>query len=98
MAFGLRYLTSRKLLIVLHDLAATVAAILASFYIRFEAAGVAARIDGLTLVLPGFVAYAGVVYWLFHLYEAKWRFASLPDLFNIFRASLVHAVSLLVLD
>ncbi len=98
MAFGLRYLTSRKLLIVLHDLAATVAAILASFYIRFEAAGVAARIDGLTLVLPGFVAYAGVVYWLFHLYEAKWRFASLPDLFNIFRASLVLAVSLLVLD
>ena len=39
-----------------------------------------------------------VVYYLFHLYEAKWRFASLPDLMNILRASSVLAVSLLVLD
>jgi FlaA1/EpsC-like NDP-sugar epimerase len=37
-------------------------------------------------------------YFLFHLYEAKWRFASLPDLMNIVRASTVLAVSLLVLD
>jgi FlaA1/EpsC-like NDP-sugar epimerase len=35
---------------------------------------------------------------LFHLYEAKWRFASLPDLMNIVRASSVLAVSLLVID
>jgi len=37
-------------------------------------------------------------YFLFPLYEAKWRFASLPDLMNIVRASTVLAVSLLVLD
>ena len=34
----------------------------------------------------------------FHLHEAKWRFTSLPDLYNIVRASTVLAVSLLVLD
>src|SRR6201987_5457269 len=45
-----------------------------------------------------FVAYAGIIYYLFHLYEAKWRFASLPDLMNILRASSVLAISLLVLD
>ena len=72
--------------------------IVASFYIRFEAAGLAERQDGLLLLLPGFVVYAGVVYFLFHLYEAKWRFTSLPDLMNIVRASTVLAVSLLVLD
>ena len=36
--------------------------------------------------------------YLFHLYESKWRFASLPDLMNIVRASSVLAVSLLVVD
>src|ERR1700723_753470 len=39
-----------------------------------------------------------VVHWYFHLYMAKWRFASLPDLRNIFRAVSVLAISLLVLD
>ena len=39
-----------------------------------------------------------VVYWFFDLYRAKWRFASLPDLANILRASTVLAFSLLVVD
>ena len=48
--------------------------------------------------MPCYLAYAGIVYWYFHLYMAKWRFASLPDLRNIFRAVSVLAISLLVLD
>jgi FlaA1/EpsC-like NDP-sugar epimerase len=96
--FRLSKFTSRKALIIVHDLLATVAAILASFYIRFEDSGLGARLDGLLAVLPGFVAYAGVIYFVFRLYEGKWRFASLPDLFNIFRAVTVLALSLLVLD
>src|SRR5579862_3883098 len=91
-------LTPRQILIVVHDLVATAAAIIASFYIRFDAEGLIARLDALLVVLPGFLAYAGVVYWLFHLYRGKWRFASLPDLSNIFRAVTVLALSLLVLD
>ena len=49
-------------------------------------------------MLPGFVVYAAGVYFAFGLYKAKWRFASLPDLINIFRAATVLAVSLLILD
>ncbi|HZR62432.1 MAG TPA: nucleoside-diphosphate sugar epimerase/dehydratase [Xanthobacteraceae bacterium] len=88
----------RRLLIVVHDLVATAAAIVAAFYFRFEDAGLAARFDWLLIILPGYLVYAGVVYWIFSLYVAKWRFASLPDLWNIFRAVTVLALSLLVLD
>jgi len=91
-------LTRRQLLIVAHDLLATAAAILASFYIRFEGPGLVERWDALLAILPGFVIYAGAVYFVFGLYKAKWRFASLPDLSNLFRASTVLALSLLVLD
>jgi FlaA1/EpsC-like NDP-sugar epimerase len=91
-------LSTRRALIIVHDLVMTAVAIVASFYIRFESAGLAERRAALLLFLPGFVAYSGIVYYLFHLYESKWRFASLPDLMNIVRAAAVLAVSLLVLD
>ncbi len=98
MVIGIARLTTRQILIVVHDLVATAAAIIASFYIRFETAGLLDRLDALLVVLPGYLVYAGLVYWLFHLYRGKWRFASLPDLSNIFRAVTVLALSLLVLD
>ena len=88
----------RRALIVAHDLLMTAVAVVASCYIRFEAVGVEERLNTLFSFLPAFVVYAGVVYFLFHLYEAKWRFASLPDLMNIVRASSVLAVSLLIVD
>jgi O-antigen biosynthesis protein WbqV len=55
------HMNSRRVLIVAHDLFMTAAAIVASFYIRFEAAGLSERQHGLFLLLPGFVVYAGVV-------------------------------------
>ena len=88
----------RIALVIAHDLVATVAAIVASFYIRFEGIGVAERFQSLLIFMPGFLIYAGGIYSLFHLYQSKWRFASLPDLMNIVRAATVLAVSLLVLD
>jgi FlaA1/EpsC-like NDP-sugar epimerase len=91
-------LTSRKVLIVAHDLLATAAAIVTALYVRFEEDGLAERWPWLRIVLPCFVLYAAVVYQAFRLYDSKWRFASLPDLFNIFRAATVLALSLLVLD
>ncbi|MBZ0146582.1 MAG: capsular biosynthesis protein, partial [Pseudorhodoplanes sp.] len=89
---------SRKSLIVLHDLLMTAAAIVAAFYLRFEAPGLEERFDLLVWLVPGIVVYAGFVYSFFHLDDAKWRFASLPDLNNIFRSVTVIAVSLLILD
>src|SRR5271163_2131802 len=91
----------RRLLIVVHDLVVTALALLATLYVRFEDGangGLQARYPWLVIILPCYVAYAGIVYWYFRLYMAKWRFASLPDLRNIFKAVTVLAVSLLVLD
>jgi O-antigen biosynthesis protein WbqV len=88
----------KKALIVVHDLLMTAAAVVATFYVRFEGGLLKERLEHLPLFLPPFVLYAGVVYWVFHLYRSKWRFASLPDLFNIFRASTVLALTLLVVD
>lgn len=94
----LRRFTPRKILIVVHDLLATAAAILMSFYLRFETAGLEERLTGLSLFLPVFLVYAAGVYLVFDLYKGKWRFASLPDLSNIIRSATVLALSLLVLD
>jgi FlaA1/EpsC-like NDP-sugar epimerase len=91
-------LTRRQLLVMAHDLLATAAAVVVSFYIRFEVAGLESRLDGMIAILPGFLIYAGCVYFLFRLHGAKWRFTSVPDLGTIVRASTVLAVSLLALD
>ena len=80
--------TPRMWLIVLHDLTSTTAAIVASFFIRFEEAGLIERWRLLAIVVPVFVAYAVLVYGFFGLYKSKWRFTSLPDLYNIVRAAL----------
>ncbi|MFN3657343.1 MAG: SDR family NAD(P)-dependent oxidoreductase [Pseudolabrys sp.] len=94
----LQRLSPRQMLIVLHDVVATAAAILLTFLMRFEGSGLADRVVGLGMFLPFFMLYAAVVYYVAGLHLNKWRFTSVPDLFNIFRASTVLAVSLLVLD
>ncbi len=91
-------LTPRQILIVTHDLIATVAAIVLTFVMRFEDYVLALKLPGLELFLPFFVVYAAVVYFIFGLHRNKWRFTSVPDLYNIFRATTVLALSLLVLD
>jgi len=91
-------LTPRQYLIVLHDVVATAAAIILTFVIRFEDNRLAAKLPGLTIFLPSFLIFAVAVYFLFKLHRSKWRFTSVPDIFNIFRASTVLAVSLVALD
>ena len=90
--------TPRMWLILAHDLLATAAAVVASFFIRFEVDGLAQRWRLLAILLPAFVVYSAVVYGFSGLYKTKWRFTSLPDLFNIVRAATVLAVTLLALD
>ena len=90
-------LTPRQILIVLHDLAATAAAIVLTFFVRFEGQPLDERLPGLKF-LPVFLVYAAAVYFVFNLHRNKWRFTSVPDLYNIFRAATVLAVSLLAVD
>jgi FlaA1/EpsC-like NDP-sugar epimerase len=95
---GLPTFTRRMWLIVAHDLLATAAAVITSFFIRFEVTGVVERWQALAAVLPAFVLYAAFVYGFCGLYKAKWRFTSLPDLSNIVRAATVLAATLLAFD
>lgn len=91
-------LTSRQILIVLHDLVVTAVAVAATFFMRFEDRQLHDKLVGLEILLPFFLAFAAGVYFIFGLHRSKWRFTSVPDLYNIFRASTVLAVALLALD
>ena len=91
-------LTPRQILIILHDLIATAAAIILTFFMRFEGAALDERLRGLEKFLPFFLAYAALVYFIIGLHRNKWRFTSVPDLYNLFRASTALAISLLAVD
>jgi O-antigen biosynthesis protein WbqV len=89
----------RNFLIALHDLLATAAALFVAFYLRFEGGdGFFARLPLLLQILPYFLAFSVVVFFLLNLTTTKWRFISLPDALNIIRAATVLTIALLVLD
>ena len=92
-------LTSRNALIALHDALATAAALLASFYIRFDGSDYFyERVPTLLRILPYFIAFSVVVCYFCNLTTTKWRFISLPDALNILRAATVLTLALLVMD
>jgi FlaA1/EpsC-like NDP-sugar epimerase len=91
-------LTPRQILIVLHDLIATAVAIVLTFVMRFEDQRLALKLPGLERFLPFFLVFAAVIYFAFGLHRNKWRFTSVPDLYNIFQASTALALSLVALD
>ncbi|WP_375159527.1 SDR family NAD(P)-dependent oxidoreductase [Bradyrhizobium sp. RDT46] len=95
----LSHLTSRNFLIALHDVLATTAALFAAFYVRFEGGdGFYERLPLLFQILPYFLVFSVVVFFVLNLTTTKWRFISLPDALNIIRAATVLTVALLVLD
>jgi FlaA1/EpsC-like NDP-sugar epimerase len=92
-------LTLRNGLIATHDALATVLALFASFYLRFEGSEFFYdRVPLLLHILPYFVAFSVVVCYVCNLTTTKWRFISLPDALNILRAATILALALLVLD
>ena len=95
---GFIQLTWRNYLIAAYDALATAAAVIASFYLRFEGSGFLDRLPLLLRILPYFVLFSIVVCYVFKLTVTKWRFISLPDLFNIVKVATVLALALTVLD
>ena len=91
-------LTWRNVLIIIHDVLATIFAVIASFYLRFEGSGLVERLPLLLKILPYFIVFSIIVCYIFKLTTTKWRFISLPDFFNIVKTSTVLAMMLLVLD
>jgi len=93
------HLTSRNLLIALHDVIATGLALFATFYLRFEGGELFYdRLPLLLRILPYFLVYSIVVAYFFNLTTTKWRFISLPDALNILRVATMLSLALLVLD
>ena len=95
----LSQLNSRNALIATHDTLATVVALFASSYLRFEGGEFFFdRVPLLLRILPYFIAFSVVVCYVFNLTTTKWRFISLPDALNILRVATMLSVGLLVLD
>jgi len=95
---SLRNLSSRNLLIAIHDTLATAIAVLTSFFLRFSGDSFDDRLPVLLAILPPFLLLSIVVCFLFGLTTTKWRFISLPDVFNIIRAATTLTIALLILD
>src|SRR5712671_3228839 len=88
----------RALLAFLHDVAMAALSLVASLYLRIgnEIVDYEPRLTAAYVV--GFTVIAAGVFLLTGLYRGIWRYASLPDLFNIARAvSLTVAAFLLVM-
>lgn len=94
----LKNLTTRNLLIAIHDALGTTLALLASFYLRFNEDLLVDRVPFLLMVVPPFIALSIVVCFAFNLTTTKWRFISFPDVVSIVRVATVLAIVLLILD
>jgi FlaA1/EpsC-like NDP-sugar epimerase len=93
------HLTSRNLLIAVHDVLATAFSLFAALYLRFDGGdGFFDRLPLVFRMLPYFLAFSVAVAYFFNLTTTKWRFISLPDALNILRMATVLALTILVLD
>jgi O-antigen biosynthesis protein WbqV len=88
----------KRVTIVVHDLVMTALAYALSIFLRWPISEIEPRLAAFAKILPILLALAAFAYWRAGLYRSKWRFASLPDLFNIFKAASFLALALLVVD
>lgn len=88
----------KTLSVVLHDLGVTFLALIAALALRGEPYEPALSLDARLLAASAFSVFAVAVYWSFSLYAARWRFASLFDLFGIFKAVTFVSVVILIAD
>lgn len=84
---------NRRLAIILHDLLMVALAWLLAYLIRynFDLGRDEWTVLGQSLAIV--VAVQGLVSWRFGLYRGVWRFASIPDLWNIIRAVFLGALA-----
>ena len=76
----------RRIAVVGHDLLMVNLAWLLAFLARFNFAIPAAQWDYFYQTLPIVLIIQGAVLWWTGLYRGLWRYASIPDLWNIIRA------------
>ena len=77
----------------LHDLLIIPFAWLGSYWLRFNLDGIPAEYWQQALrMLPLVLVVQGSLFWYFGLYRGVWRFASMPDLVRILKATLTSVV------
>src|SRR5206468_3059527 len=88
----------RALLAFVHDVLMAALSLAASLYLRLGDEAVDYRPQLTATYIVGFMLIAAIVFLLTGLYRGIWRYASVPDLFNIVRAvTLTVAVFLAVM-
>ncbi len=83
---------NRRICVIFHDLGMVCAAWLAAYLVRFNFALAEINWESFFSTLPAVLLAQGAVLWFTGLYRGVWRFASIPDLWNIIRAVLIGAV------
>ncbi|HHM06493.1 MAG TPA: polysaccharide biosynthesis protein [Gammaproteobacteria bacterium] len=93
---------TRRTGIVLHDLFMVMLAWVLAFSIRYNFVFTPTEWWVLAQSLPVMILAQGLVLWRFGLYRGVWRFASIPDLWNILRAvmlgTLAAAIALFLIN
>ena len=85
---------NKKTQVILHDLFMSVLAWELAWWARFNFEFPFAEWQKSIYTIPILLLVQGVIFWRFHLYRGLWRFASIPDLWNIFRASIAGGLCL----
>ena len=85
-----------RLAVVAHDLAMVWIAWLGANWLRYSIEPTSPPVAWFAVETLIVVAVQGLIFWWTALYKGLWRFASLPDLWNIVRGSLVGAVAIAV--
>ncbi len=88
----------KTLWVILHDFAVTCLALVMALTLRGEPYEPALPADTKLFILMAVSLLAVGIYGSFSLYAARWRFASLHDLFGIFKAVTIISALLLVAD
>ncbi len=84
---------NRRFAIVVHDLGMVLLAWMAAYLIRHNFALPAIEWRPALYLLPVVAVAQGLVFWSIGLHRGLWRFASIPDLWNIIRAAVLGALA-----
>ncbi|MBI2993844.1 MAG: polysaccharide biosynthesis protein [Gammaproteobacteria bacterium] len=87
-------LISKRTIIILHDLFMAALAWQFAWWARFNFEIPFPGFQLSLYTIPVVVLIQGFIFSMFHLYRGMWRFASLPDLWNIVRASVLGALGI----
>jgi len=87
-------INNARLIIILHDLCMCVFAWQLAWWLRFNLDFPFYNWQLSLYTLPMVLLIQGLAFWRFKLYRGLWRFASLPDLWNIFRAAVIGSLSI----